>query len=107
MQNLAIELKTINDKLYTNVEDGNYKECIELLHSREPILKNITDKYSQFNTINIPASILSEISRMKTEDPVLMIKLELEMTSVGQEIAKNKIRTVEKHNSGYCINKQA
>ncbi len=107
MQNLALELSRINDKLYANLEDGNYKECIELLQTREPILKHVTDKYSQLDTINIPASILSEISRMKTEDSVLMIKLELEMTSVGKKIAKNKIRTVEKHNSGYCINKRA
>jgi len=36
-----------------------------------------------------------------------MIKLELQMSSIGEEIAKNKSRTVEKHISGYCINKQA
>lgn len=107
MQDLALELNSINNKLYANIGDGNYKECIELLHSREPILKLIAEKYSQFSTTNIPASILSEITRMKTEDPVLMIKLELEMTSVGEKIANNKIRTVEKNNSGYCINKRA
>lgn len=107
MQDLALELNRINDKLYANIEDGNYKECIELLHSREPILKQVTDKYSQLNTLDIPAGILSEITRMKTEDPVLMIKLELQMASVGKKIAETKARTVEKNSSGYCINKRA
>jgi hypothetical protein len=107
MQNQAGNLKEINDKLYNEMQSGNYSECVKLLQLRKPVLKQVTETFSALKTSEIPQDILTEITRMKMQDPILMVELELQMAEIGKKKANNKIRNIEKHDGGYCINRRA